>query len=192
LPKLAVFLVVAKFYYSTFVFISSLYQPIFQIVAVLSIVVGSLSAIYQIKLKRLFAYSAITNTSYLTILLSISDFDSIFAFFFYLVTYTLVMVGIFIIFTNLQNWSTGFYLSRLSSLTNFYEINPVLALCLLILIFSLAGVPPFLGFFSKLFVFYALISNSNILIAILIAVWAVVSTYYYLRVVKLMFFNRNG
>lgn len=149
---------------------SHIYQPIFYVTAVLSIVIGSLSAIYQVKLKRLFAYSAITNAAYLTVLLSTNGFFSIFSFVFYLISYVLVVLGIFIIFTNLRNWSTGSHLFRISSLTNLYEINSALALCLSVLIFSLAGIPPFLGFFSKLFVFYMLITNNNIFIAILIAI----------------------
>lgn len=192
LPKFAVFLVTGKFYYLTFLFMSNIYQPIFHVTAISSVLIGSLSAIYQIKLKRLFAYSAITNAAYLVILLATNDFFSVFSFMFYLISYTLIILGIFIIFTNLRNWSTGFHLFRISSLTNLYEINPALALCLLVLIFSLAGIPPFLGFFSKLFVFYALITNNNIFIAITIAILTVVSTYYYLRLVKLMFFNRNS
>lgn len=149
---------------------SNIYQPIFYVTAVLSVVIGSLSAIYQVKLKRLLAYSAITNAAYLTVLLSTNGFFSIFSFVFYLISYVLVVLGIFIIFTNLRNWSTGSHLFHISSLTNLYEINSALALCLLVLIFSLAGIPPFLGFFSKLFVFYTLITNNNIFIAILIAI----------------------
>lgn len=192
LPKLSMFLLIAKFYYIIFTSFSDFYQPVFQVFSILSVIVGSLTAIYQIKLKRLFAYSSITNTAYLIIMLSINDFISIFSFFFYLFSYTLIMLGIFIIFTNLQNLSTKLGLFRLSSLVNFYEINPPLTLCLSILIFSLFGIPPFLGFFSKMFVFYSLVSSINIFIVIVIAIWAVISAYYYLRLVKLVFFNRNN
>lgn len=192
LPKLAIFLVSAKLYYLIFLSLSIFYQPIFQVSALLCIIIGSLSAIYQVKLKRFIAYSSITNSAYMLILFSMSDISSICNFFFYSLTYVTIMLGIFVIFNNLRNWSNNSSLIRLNALANLYEINSPLAFSILVLIFSLAGIPPFWGFFSKMIVFYSLVVNNNILIAILLAIWAVISTYYYLRLVKLIFFNRNN
>ncbi|KAE9412694.1 hypothetical protein Angca_008616, partial [Angiostrongylus cantonensis] len=104
-------------------------------------------------LKRLLTYSMITNTGYLILGVSLGDVSGLIVTLFYIVSYVFIMIGLFFIFCLLRDRSTGLLIKKISSLVNLFEINSSLALSLFILLFSIAGIPPLLGFYSKLFLF---------------------------------------
>mgnify|MGYP006176187239 CR=1 FL=1 len=121
--------------------------------ALFSIVLGSVAAIYQIKLKRMLTYSMITNTGYLLLGLSLGDISGIYVTLFYLISYIFIMIGLFFCFLSLRERSSGLLSKRINIFSNLLEINPFLAFSTFILLFSIAGVPPLLGFYSKFFLF---------------------------------------
>lgn len=153
-PKISILFVFFKLYYVVFLEVFAIYQILFILTALLSIILGSVAAIYQIKLKRLLTYSMITNTGYIVLGLSIGDVSGIFVTLFYLISYIFIMLGLFSVFIILRT-ATGdnILIKRLNQLINLVEINPFLSFSLFLLLFSIAGIPPLLGFYGKLFLF---------------------------------------
>jgi len=166
------------------------YQNLFLISALLSIILGSIAAIYQVKLKRLLTYSMITNTGYLLLSFAFGDVSGIYVTVFYLISYVLIMLGLFFCFISLRSRSNNLLIKRINMLANLIEINPYLAFSVFILLFSIAGVPPLLGFYSKFFLFLFSMKFKMYWLALLFVVFSVISVFYYIRLVKLMYFNR--
>jgi NADH:ubiquinone oxidoreductase subunit 2 (subunit N) len=153
IPKISLIFIIFKLYYSIFFEIFMLYQVLFVLTSLTSIILGSIAAIYQIKLKRLLTYSMITNTGYLLLGLSLGDISGIYVTLFYLICYIFIMVGLFFCFISLRNRNDNFLVKRINLLANLFEINPFLAFSIFVLLFSIAGIPPLLGFYSKFFLF---------------------------------------
>ena len=153
LPKISLVFVIFKLYYYVFFEVFLFCQGLFTLTALFSIVLGSVAAIYQIKLKRMLTYSMITNTGYLLLGLSLGDISGIYVTLFYLISYIFIMVGLFFCFLSLRERSSGLLAKRINIFSNLLEINPFLAFSIFILLFSIAGVPPLLGFYSKFFLF---------------------------------------
>lgn len=153
IPKIPLIFIFFKLYYSVFFEIFYFYQFLFLLSAILSILIGSIAAIYQLKIKRLLTYSMITNTGYLLFGLALGDVSAIYVTLFYFVSYIFIMVGLFFCFILLTNNSNNILIKKINTLINLVEINPALAFSLFLLLFSIAGVPPLLGFYSKFFLF---------------------------------------
>jgi proton-translocating NADH-quinone oxidoreductase chain N len=153
IPKISLIFVMFKLYYSVFMPVFAFYQNLFIISALFSIILGSIAAIYQIKLKRLLTYSMITNTGYLLLSFSFGDVSGIYVTIFYLVSYIFIMLGLFFCFICLRSRSTNLLIKRINMLVNLFGVNSYLAFSIFILLFSIAGVPPLLGFYSKFFLF---------------------------------------
>jgi NADH-quinone oxidoreductase subunit N len=153
LPKISLIFVIFKLYYCVFFEVFVFSQVLFTLTALFSIILGSVAAIYQIKLKRMLTYSMITNTGYLLFGLSLGDVSGIYVTLFYLISYIFIMVGLFFCFLSLRDRSSGLLIKRINMFSNLLEINPFLSFSIFILLFSIAGIPPLLGFYSKLFLF---------------------------------------
>lgn len=190
IPKMALIFVMFKIYYCVIFPFFLFYQNLFLISALLSIILGSIAAIYQVKLKRLLTYSMITNTGYLLLSFAFGDVSGIYVTVFYLISYVLIMLGLFFCFISLRNRSNNLLIKRINMLANLIEINPYLAFSVFILLFSIAGVPPLLGFYSKFFLFLFSMKFKMYWLALLFVVFSVISVFYYIRLVKLMYFNR--
>lgn len=192
IPKISLIFVVFKLYYLVFYDIFAIYQILFVLVALLSISLGSIAAIYQVKIKRLLTYSMITNTGYLLFALSLGDISAIFVTSFYLVSYIFIMIGLFFCFIALRNRSNNFLIKRINMLVNLFEINSYLAFSVFILLFSIAGIPPLMGFYSKFFLFLFALKYKFYWLSLLFVVFSVISVFYYIRLVKLVYFNRSS
>jgi len=153
LPKISLIFIVFKLYYSVFFEVFLFCQNLFVLTALFSILLGSIAAIYQVKLKRMLTYSMITNTGYILLGLSFGDVSAIYVTLFYLISYVLIMIGLFFCFLSLRDRSSGFTIKRINMLSNLLEVNPFLCFSIFVLLFSIAGIPPLLGFYSKLFLF---------------------------------------
>jgi NADH-quinone oxidoreductase subunit N len=153
IPKLSLVFIFFKVYYLVFFDLFFIFQPLFVLSSILSIIVGSVAAIYQVKVKRLLTYSMITNAAYLVLALSFGDVSGIFVTLFYLVSYVFIMIGLFFVVISFRDRVNGLLIKKISSFINIFEVNPFLAFSLFILLFSIAGIPPFLGFYSKFFLF---------------------------------------
>lgn len=190
IPKISLIYVFIIFYYYLFVPLFFFFQLIFVIVSILSIIIGSLGAIYQIKLKRMLTYSMIANNGYFILSLSFGDISGLFVTFFYLIIYFLTMFGLFIAFT-FRNRSTGQFIYKLTTLINAFETNPYLAFSFFILLFSLSGIPPLIGFFPKFFLFLFALKHEMYFATIIFLVFSAIGTFYYIRLVKLSYFNTS-
>lgn len=160
-----------------------------QVLIVLSITVANLFAIRQNNLKRFMAFSAISQAGYLVLGLLGGTADGMEALVFYLAVYTFANLGAFAIINEVEHNSGKVGISDYNGL---YSSNPYMAFCMTICLFSLAGIPPFAGFFSKFFIFMSAF-NAGFEVTVFIAlVNTVVSLYYYLLIVKAMYINPNA
>jgi NADH-quinone oxidoreductase subunit N len=154
--------------------------------AVLTLVVGNVVAIVQSNLKRMLAYSTIANVGFI-VLGFVAGPDGYAAALYYTLVYVLVALGSFGVI--LLASAKGFEADRLDDYRGLSRRDPLLALVMMVLMFSTAGVPPFVGFWAKLRIFQALWETDHLWLVILAAAMSVVGAYYYLRVVKLMYFD---
>ena len=192
IPKISLVFVIFKLYYYVFFEVFLFCQGLFTLTAIFSISLGSISAIYQIKLKRMLTYSMITNTGYLLLGLSFGDISGVYVTLFYLISYIFIMIGLFFCFLSLRERPSGLLAKRINVFSNLLEINPFLSLSIFILLFSIAGVPPLLGFYSKFFLFLFSLKYKMYWLTILFVLFSVISVFYYIRLVKLMYFNRSS
>lgn len=192
IPKIPLIFIFFKLYYCVFFELFYLYQFLFLLSAILSLVIGSIAAIYQLKIKRLLTYSMITNTGYLLFGLALGDVSAIYVTLFYFISYVFIMLGLFFCFLLLTSNSNNLLVKKINTLINLFEINPALAFSLFLLLFSIAGVPPLLGFYSKFFLFLYALKLKYYWLTILFVIFSVISVFYYIRLVKLMYFNRSG
>ena len=187
LPKVAALCVIIKLLFGPFINLIDIWKQILIIVSISSMVIGSISALKQENLKRLFAYSTIGNIGYVLMGIITATESGIAAAFLYLIIYTIGSLGIFsfIMFLRRDN----IQLVNLSSISGLSKSNPGIALCVVILIFSLAGIPPFAGFFAKFYIFTAAIEQDLVYLAILGVIFSVVSVFYYLKLIKIMYID---
>lgn len=157
-----------------------------------SILFGGLGAIYQLKIKRIFAYSAISHTGFLILGLALSTFNGLFSFFLYLILYLILSLNFFSIFLNLRFFTNPLLkFKKLSDFSNLARQHPILGLCLSLNFFSMAGVPPLAGFFSKAFVFMALLDSGYFFLSAIIICFSVISSFFYIRLIKNIYYSKN-
>jgi NADH-quinone oxidoreductase subunit N len=155
--------------------------------AVLTLVVGNVVAIVQTNLKRMLAYSTIANVGFIVLGFVAGTPDGYSAALFYTLSYVLVALGSFGVILLLSR--KGFEADRLEDYKGLYQRDPLLAASMMILMFSTAGVPLFVGFWAKLRIFQVLWETHHLWLVIIAAAMSVVGAYYYLRVIKLMYFD---
>nr|YP_010248560.1 NADH dehydrogenase subunit 2 [Pneumocystis canis]QTK22339.1 NADH dehydrogenase subunit 2 [Pneumocystis canis]QTK22369.1 NADH dehydrogenase subunit 2 [Pneumocystis canis] len=161
----------------------------------LSMIVGSVLGLYQVRIKRLLVYSMISHVGFLLLSLCVCSKNSLQAFFLYIIQYSLTNLNIFLILI-----AMGYYLKKvdspespvtyLKSLKGFFFINPFLSICLAVSLLSLGGIPPLVGFFAKFNVLYSILSEGYLFIAFTAIITSVISMGYYLKVIQSMFFNK--
>jgi NADH-quinone oxidoreductase subunit N len=144
----------------------------------------------QRKIKRLLAYSSIGHVGYILIALSSGSLEGFHASVIYIVTYMLMSVGIWSVTSCLEREHPTKRTRTLTDLAMISKSNPVLAFSTSILLFSMAGVPPLAGFYAKFCVFLASINASMYVCSIIIILASVVSTYYYIRLIKTVYFEK--
>ena len=190
LPKLAAFIVLVNLLLYPFQNQTFTWVPIIIIISILSMLIGSVSAIKQDNLKRLFAFSTIANIGYVMIGLASVNEEAIKASFLYMFIYTLATLGVFSFIMILRREDRQ--LVTVSDISGLSRSKPLLALSVSILLLSLAGIPPFGGFFGKLFIFTAAIEAGNLYLAIAGVIFSVISAYYYLKIIKTMYLDESG
>ena len=162
--------------------------PILWTLAVLTMVVGNLLALFQDNIKRMLAYSSIAHAGYILVALTVGGESAVASGMYYLLGYTFFNLGAFTILTILDTRDGTD--SRFSEITGMASRHPFLATLLAIFMFSLAGFPPTAGFFGKLYIFSGAVQNGYIWLAIIGVMTSFVSVYYYLRVVVASFFTK--
>jgi NADH-quinone oxidoreductase subunit N len=158
--------------------------------AVLSLILGNFVAIAQSNLKRMLAYSAISNVGFILLGFVSGTQAGYAASLFYTLAYVLATLGTFGVMLLLS--SKGFEADKLDDYRGLYSRDPLLALVLMVLMFSTAGVPPFIGFWAKLSILTQLWATGHTWLVIIGVLASVVGAFYYLRIVKLMYFDQPG
>ena len=175
--------------------------------SLLSLIIGTVVGLAQFRIKRLFAYSTISHVGFILLALSINSIESIQAFIFYLMQYSISNLNAFIILISI-GYSFYCYVNNsneykqlidknnspiqlISQLKGYFYINPVLALSLTITIFSFAGIPPLVGFFAKQMVLSAALDSGYIFLALVAILTSVISAVYYLNIIKQIFFDKS-
>ena len=190
LPKLAALIVLVNLLLYPFQNQTITWVPIIIIISILSMAIGSISALKQDNLKRLFAFSTIANIGYVMIGLASVNDEAIKASFLYMFIYTLATLGVFSFIMILRREDRQ--LVTVSDISGLSRSKPLLALSVAILLLSLAGIPPFGGFFGKLFIFTAAIEAGNLYLAIAGVIFSVISAYYYLKIIKTMYLDESS
>ncbi len=162
-------------------------MPIFFALAALTMLLGAFVAILQTSLKRLFAYSSITHVGFILAGIATGTLEGYAAVLFYLVAYLVTTLGAFGVL--LLARYRGVYLEKLEDFKGLAASAPALAGCMLIFMFSLAGVPPLVGFFAKLSIFTSLIEMGAIWLALIGVAASIIALYYSLRLIKIMYFD---
>ncbi|MBV8877629.1 MAG: NADH-quinone oxidoreductase subunit NuoN [Gammaproteobacteria bacterium] len=155
--------------------------------AVLTLVVGNVVALVQTNLKRMLAYSTIANVGFIILGFVAGTPDGYAAALYYTFAYVLVALGSFGVI--LLASAKGFEADKLDDYRGLQRRDPLLAAAMMVLMFSTAGVPPFIGFWAKLRIFQALWESNHLWLVLVAAAMSVVGAYYYLRIIKLMYFD---
>jgi len=158
--------------------------------SVASMFLGAIAAIAQSNIKRLLAYSSIGHIGYILIALVAANDDGVKASSIYMFSYMVMNIAIFAILLSIKVKNE--YLVNISDLKGISKSNPIVSLCIAIIMLSMAGIPPFIGFFGKFYVFIAAIENELYVLSILGVLASVISAYYYLRIIKIMYFDEKN
>ncbi|MDQ2994158.1 MAG: NADH-quinone oxidoreductase subunit NuoN [Pseudomonadota bacterium] len=163
------------------------WQQILIAMAILSMGLGNFAAIVQPNIKRMLAYSSIAHMGYMTLGLIAGSRAGNSAATFYMITYALMTVGAFGLLVIMSR--AGYEVENIADFKGLNSRNPWLALIMMVMMFSLAGIPPLVGFWAKVGVLQALINADLVWLAVLALLFAIVGAYYYIRVVKTMYFD---
>lgn len=190
-PKLAILSLFIRIFMHTFnSFFFDYWQFLLGVSAFLSIFIGTFAALYQKKLKRLFAFSAIGHLGYMMIGFASGTLQGLQSVFLYFIIYIFMNLGIFSIILSLRNTKPFSQVRYISDLSLLARSNPILAFSFILFLFSIAGIPPLAGFFSKFYIFLSALSSSLYILAILSILLSVISCFYYIRLIKLMYFEK--
>ena len=186
-PKIAAISLFVRVMVEAFGGLAHEWQQIIQFISMASMILGSFAAINQQNIKRLMAYSSIGHIGYALIGLAAGNENGIRGILIYMAIYLFMNVGTFAVILCMRR--DGKMVERIDDLAGLSRTQPATALAMAIFMFSMAGIPPLAGFFSKLYVFLAAINAGLVTLAIIGVLTSVVGAYYYLRIVKLMYFD---
>jgi NADH-quinone oxidoreductase subunit N len=163
------------------------WQQIVVVLAVLSMLIGGFAAVYQTNIKRLMAYSSIGHVGYALVGLAAGNEAGVRGVLVYMAIYLAMNLGTFAVIVSMRRG--GQSVERIADLAGLARTRPVIAAALAIAMFSMAGIPPLAGFFAKLYVFMAAIQAGLYILAVIGVLTSVVGAFYYLRIVKVMYFD---
>ena len=186
-PKLAAFAFVSRLLVSGLQPLEQHWSGMLIILAVASMALGNITAIAQTNLKRMFAYSTIAHMGFLLLGFISGDIEGYGSSMFYAVVYVLMTLGSFGMIMMLSR--VGFEADNLSDFKGLNQRSPWLAFLMLLLMFSMAGVPPTVGFYAKFSVLNAVVQSGHVWLAVAAVLFSLIGAFYYLRIVKLMYFD---
>jgi len=188
-PKIAALTVFIRFLYVPFLNLIDQWQMIIVFLSIASMIFGAVAAIGQTNIKRLIAYSSISHIGYtLAGLASVSN-EGIQSSIIYISIYVVMNLALFSCLLMLRRKDQ--YYENIDDLSGLSKNHPLLSLCLLVILFSLAGIPPLAGFFAKFYVFKAVLEQSMYFLAIVGLLSTVVAAFYYLRIIKIIYFDKE-
>ncbi len=189
-PKIAAMSLLVSVLMGPFKPLFAQWQQIIVVASVLSMALGAFAALRQQNIKRLMAYSSIGNVGYILLGLAAGSEKGIQSVVFYLAIYLVMTLGVFA--TILLMKRRGVMVEGVADLAGLARSQPLMAFALLLFMFSLAGIPPLAGFWGKLYIFIAAVEAKLYVPAVLGVLASVVASYYYLRIVKVMYFDEPG
>ncbi len=187
-PKIAALSVFIRFMYVPFVNVIDQWQSIIIFLSIASMILGAVAAIGQKNIKRLLAYSSIGHMGYALAGLATATNSGVQSSIIYLIIYLVMNVAIFgcVFMMRREN----IYYENINDLSGMSKNHPLLSLSFLIILFSLAGIPPLAGFFAKFYIFMAVIESKMYMLAIIGLITTVVSAFYYLQIIKIIYFDK--
>ena len=186
-PKVAGLAVLIKFMFIPFSNILSEWQTIIIFISIASMILGAVAAISQKNIKRLLAYSSIGHIGYALAGVATGNISGYQSAIVYISIYVIMNIGIFSCLYLLKK--DGEYKENISDLSGASKKHPLLAISFLIILFSLAGIPPLGGFFAKFYVFLAVLEQQMYTLAIIGLLTTVISAFYYLKIIKIIYFD---
>ena len=188
-PKVAALTVFIRFLYVPFINVIGQWQMIIIFISLASMIFGAVAAIGQTNIKRLMAYSSIGHMGYALAGLATASNVGIQGTVIYLSIYLLMNLGIFSCIFMMRR--KDIFYEDIQDLSGLSKNHPIISFCLLALLFSLAGIPPLAGFFAKFYIFMAVIKAEMYTLAILGLITTVISAFYYLRIIKIIYFDES-
>jgi len=186
-PKIAAMALLARVLYGAFPSMADAWQQVIVFIAMASMALGAFAALVQTNIKRLLAYSSIGHVGYALVGVATGTQQGLEGVMIYLAIYMTMTIGAFAVVLSMRR--DGAMTEEISDLAGLSRNHPRLALAMAIFMFSLAGIPLLAGFFGKLFIFLAAVEAGMIILAVFGLVASVVAAYYYLRIVKIMYFD---
>ena len=188
MPKVAAFAVLFRILLEAFPTLQGHWGPIFQVLAVASLAVGALGAIAQTNIKRLLAYSSIGHVGFLLVGLAAGNVEGYQSVLTYLAIYIFMSVGAFCLVLILNRGGIG---DEIKDYAGLGKKRPLLAFLMAVFMFSMAGIPPLAGLIAKLYVLMALVKAGMISLAIIGVLLSAIGAFYYLRIVKIIYFDTS-
>ena len=188
-PKIAALTVFIRFLYIPFFNLIDQWQMILIFLSIASMIFGAIAAIGQTNLKRLIAYSSIGHVGYTLAGIATGSNDGIQNSVIYITIYILMNLGLFSCLLMMKR--NNKYFENIEDLSGLSKNHPLLALSLLLILFSLAGIPPLAGFFAKFYIFKSVVEQSMYFLAIVGLLSTVIAAFYYLRIIKIMYFDKE-
>ncbi len=186
-PKIAAFGLIIRLLVEALPGLHVQWQEMWIVIALLSMAIGNIVAIAQTNIKRLLAYSSIAHMGYMILGLACGTARGNAAALFYMISYVIMTLGAFGMIILMSK--AGFEANEISDFAGLNNRNPWLAFLMLIVMFSMAGIPPLVGFIAKVGVLEALIQVHLVWLAVVAILFAIVGAYYYIRVIRVMYFN---
>jgi len=187
-PKLAAFAMFMRLLVGGLEGLAASWQPMLIILAILSLAIGNIIAIAQTNLKRMLAYSAIAHMGFFLLAILTAGPNGYGSAMFYMLVYVVMSLGAFGLVSLMSR--PDFEADRLEDYKGLNSRHPWLAFLMLVTMFSMAGIPPTAGFYAKLLVIQSLINSGMVWLAVVAVLFSVIGAYYYLRVVKIMYFDK--
>ncbi len=188
IPKIAAISVFIRFMYVPFINVINHWQTIILFLSIASMILGAVAAIGQSNIKRLMAYSSIGHMGYALAGLATGTVNGIQSTIIYIAIYLVMNLGAFGCIFMLRR--EDIYYENISDLSGLSKNHPILAFSFLIILFSLAGIPPLAGFFAKFYIFMSVIEANMYALAIIGLLTTVVSAFYYLKIIKAIYFDK--
>ncbi len=187
LPKIAALTVFIRFLYVPFLNMIDQWQMIIIFISIASMIFGAVAAIGQTNLKRLVAYSSIGHMGYALAGLSVGTNQGIQSSITYISIYFVMNLAFFSCLFMLRRGDN--YFEKIDDLSGLSKNHPILSFSMMVILFSLAGIPPLAGFFAKFYIFMAVIEQSMYFLAVVGLLSTVVAAFYYLRIIKIIYFD---
>jgi NADH-quinone oxidoreductase subunit N len=190
-PKISIIGLLVRIFFDICGDISFFFETFIYICSFLSIIIGSFATLQQKNIKRLLAYSSIGHVGFILIGFVSNNVISIQNILFYVIIYIIMTLNFWTIFLSISLNKKKAPLNFLTDFTNFSKIKPIIALIIILNLFSMAGIPPLAGFFSKMFILYTAINSKIYGLSIIALLTSIISSFYYIKIIKIIYFDTS-